>query len=164
MHALAHADSVSPETRKVVRSVVEKCNTCKKFNRSQPRPRTALPKVTETNQIITWDLKELKNGKHILWMVDSFSRYLRGSVIGNKRKETVLKALYYKWICTMGFPSVGFWTDNGGKFQNNEMSEFVEKVQLKLRFGPAHSPWANGTNERNHGIADNIMEKTEGRR
>ena len=49
-----------------------------------------LPKVSSTNEIITWDLKDFKNGKFVLWMVDSFSRFIKGWVIPNKKKETVL--------------------------------------------------------------------------
>ena len=49
MHALSQADMVTPETRKVVKAVVDKCKVCKKFRKSFPRPKTTLPKVSETN-------------------------------------------------------------------------------------------------------------------
>ena len=117
--------------------------------------------MTDTNEIITLDLKELDNGKYVLWFIDSFSKYLKGVVINNKKKETVLTSLYYDWICPMGIPSVGFWTDNGGEFQNNVMAEFVDKYGLVLKFGAAHSPWSNGINERNHAVADIIMGKVK---
>ena len=61
----------------------------------------------------------------------------------------------------MGIPSVGFWSDNGGEFQNNEMAEFIDKYKLVLNFGAAHSPWSNGINERNHAVADIIMGKVK---
>ena len=59
----------------------------------------------------------------------------------------------------MGIPSQGFWSDNGKEFQNNMMLDLIDKFGLTLRFGPSYSPWANGINERNHGIADKIMQK-----
>ena len=97
MHALSQAELVTPGTRRVVKTVIENCIECKKFGKSFMRPKTTLPKVSTTNEIITWDLKDLKNGSYVLWMVDSFSRFLKGCVIPNKRKETVLEKLYYEW-------------------------------------------------------------------
>ena len=158
MHSLSQANVVTPETHKVVKSVVASCKECKKFGRSLPRPKTTLPKVCDTNQIITWDLKEW-NDRYILWLIDSFSRFVKGIVIPNKKKETILKALYYDWCCQMGYPTQGFWADNGGEFRNATMIEFVEKCKLSLTFGPSHSPWSNGINERNHGICDVIVKK-----
>ena len=158
MHSLSQANVVTPDTRKIVRNVVSACKECKKFGRSLPKPKTTLPKVCDTNQIITWDLKEWDN-KFIMWMIDSFSRFVKGIVIPNKKKETVLKVLYYDWCCQMGYPSQGFWSDNGGEFRNSTMIEFVEKCQLTLNFGPSHSPWSNGLNERNHGVCDAIVKK-----
>ena len=67
--------------------------------------------------------------------------------------------MYYEWCCQLGYPSQGFWADNGGEFQNNAMIEFVEKCQLTLKFGPSYSPWSNGLNERNHGVCDVIVKK-----
>ena len=67
--------------------------------------------------------------------------------------------LYYEWCCQLGYPTQGFWSDNGGEFRNSTMIEFVEKCQLTLRFGPSHSPWSNGLNERNHGVCDVIIKK-----
>ena len=67
--------------------------------------------------------------------------------------------LYYEWCCQLGYSSQGFWADNGGEFRNAAMIEFVEKCQLTLKFGPSHSPWSNGLNERNHGVCDIIVKK-----
>ena len=158
MHSLSQANVVTPETRKVVKNVVSSCQECKLFGRSFPKPKTTLPKVCDTNQIITWDLKEWGQ-KYIMWMIDSFSRFAKGVVISNKKKETILKVLYYEWCCQLGYPTQGFWSDNGGEFRNSTMVEFVEKCQLTLRFGPSNSPWSNGLNERNHGVCDVIIKK-----
>ena len=97
MHALSQAEVVTPETRKVVTNVTKSCKECKKFGKSLPKPRTTLPKVCDTNQIITWDLKDWNNQQKIMYMIDSFSRFIKGVVIQNKRKETILKVLYYEW-------------------------------------------------------------------
>ena len=158
MHALSQAGMVGPNTKKIVQNVISQCKECKKFGKSLPKPKTTLPKVTDTNQIITWDLKEWR-GRHIMWMIDSFSRFVKGIVITNKKKETILKVLYYQWCCQLGYPSQGFWADNRTEFQFETMIEFVEKCRLTLKFGPNYSPWSNGLNERNHGLCDVIVKK-----
>ena len=39
------------------------------------------------------------------------------------------------------------------------MTELAAKSGFSVKFGPAHSPWANGINERNHATADRIVQK-----
>ena len=72
---------------------------------------------------------------------------------------TVIDALNEAWNWRVGFPSRGFWTDNGGEFQNKEMEEFASKAGFTIRFRPAYSPWSNGMNERNHYSADIVVKK-----
>ena len=97
--------------------------------------------------------------KYILWMVCSFTRFIKGVVLQNKEAKTILKAVIQHWNCNYGMPSVGYWCDNGTEFKNAEMSEYCDKSGLTIRFGPAYSPWANGINERNHASADKIIMK-----
>ena len=59
----------------------------------------------------------------------------------------------------LGFPTMGFWCDNGGEFRNFKMEEFMNKLGLKIDFTPSHSPWANGVNERNHYSCDVIVQR-----
>ena len=125
-----------------------------------PRRKTTLPKCTHPNQIITWDLKEWGKG-YILWMVCSFSRFLKGVYIANMEMETVMEAIYYSWVCNFGIPSEGFWTDNGTEFKNSVVKELVEHFKLQLNFVPPYSPWCNGLNEKNHHLIDVIIRKVQ---
>ena len=58
-----------------------------------------------------------------------------------------------------GYPTIGFWSDNGGEFRNSKMEEFVSKLGLKIKFTLAYWPWSNGINERNHYNCDVIVKK-----
>ena len=58
-----------------------------------------------------------------------------------------------------GYPTIGFWSDNGGEFRNSKMEEFVNKLGFKIKFTQAFSPWSNGINERNHYNCDVIVRK-----
>ena len=83
----------------------------------------------------------------------------KGKLIQNKQAETIVKAIETTWILTVGFPSIGFYADNGGEFANHQLQEFCDKNKLSLKFGPAHSPFSNGLNERNHASADCTIKK-----
>ena len=63
MHALGQAEMLTPGVRKVVTAMVDKCKECKRYSKAQAKPKTTLPKVFETNQIITWDLKDIGKSK-----------------------------------------------------------------------------------------------------
>ena len=60
---------------------------------------------------------------------------------------------------SVGFPSHGFFADNGGEFSNIKLDELTSKLGLTVKFGPAYSPWSNGLNERNHASADLTIKK-----
>ena len=59
----------------------------------------------------------------------------------------------------LGFPTHGFYADNGGEFSNIKLDELTNKLGLTVKFGPAYSPWSNSINERNHASADQTIKK-----
>ena len=88
-------------------------------------------------------------------------------MLKNKLPENVIKGLHSGWCINFGFPTVGFYTDNGGEFHNLKLDNFTNKLRLKIEFGPAYSSWSNGINEQNHYSCDIIVyycEKDNGRR
>merc|ERR1712055_137377 len=95
----------------------------------------------------------------ILWMICSFTRLIKGKLINNKNAETIIEAMRDAWIFDAGLPSIGFWADNGGEFENMKMDELTSKLGISVKFGPAYSPWSNGLNERNHASADITIKK-----
>ena len=158
VHAYSNADLLTKELKETIKKVVDQCKVCQKFRKSMPRPSTTLPKCNDFNQIVTLDLKQWGH-KYILWMVCSFTRFLKGVVISTKDAKVVVDAVINNWNCNFGIPSVGYWSDNGTEFKNADMLEFCNKNGLSIKFGPAYSPWANGINERNHASADKIISK-----
>ena len=51
-------------------------------------------------------------------MNDSFTRFMQGKVITKKNGDIIITALTDLWCMSMGFPSQGFFADNGGEFAN----------------------------------------------
>ena len=71
----------------------------------------------------------------------------------------IIQALTDTWCMNVGFPSHGFFADNGSEFSNVKLNKLTSKLGLSIRFGPAQSPWSNGLNDRNHGSADLTIKK-----
>ena len=147
-----------PELTSLIKRVVNDCKVCQKFKTSIARPRVTLPKATSFNEVVTLDLKEFGT-KYVLWIIDSFSRFMVGKLIANKKADTVIQAIMDSWCMNMGFPTIGFYADNGGEFSNVKLDELTSKLGLTIKFGPAYSPWSNGINERNHASADQTIKK-----
>lgn len=59
----------------------------------------------------------------------------------------------------IGYPSVGFFADNGGKCANIKVDELMSKLGLMVKFGRAYSPWNNRINEWNHASMDVMIKK-----
>ena len=137
--AFRNANKLDDKVRKTIHRVVEGCKVCQKYKRSQGRPKVTLPKVTDFNQIVAIDLKQFGD-KNVLWIVCSFTRYIQGEVIPNKEAKTIIDALNTGWNWRLGFPSGGFWADNGLEFKNKEMSEYASKFGFSVKFGPNYSP------------------------
>ena len=53
----------------------------------------------------------------------------------------MMESLQNGWCLNYGFPTVGFYADNGGEFRNYKMEEFVSKFGIKILFSLAYLPW-----------------------
>ena len=93
------------------------CKIWQKFQRSVARPRVSLPKATSFIKIVTLDLKKFGN-KYMLWMIDSFTRFVQGKLLNNNRADAVIQAITNLWCMNIGFPSHGFVTNNDGELSN----------------------------------------------
>ena len=146
---------------KLIQEIVSNCKVCQTFRKSQERPKVSMPKSTEINSVVSLDLKELfSEKKYILYLTCETSHYIRGKVISDKKPETIISAIEEIWVTQgPGWPSRGFYSDNGGEFCNKLLEEYVRKTGCTQRLTPAFSPWSNGGNERNHFSCDVTMKK-----
>ena len=75
------------------------------------------------NEIISVDLKELateyrKEGyKYILYIVDKFSKFMKGVLIKDKEADTVVSAVYMHWV--LGLNSLGFGVPTKHVYSDN---------------------------------------------
>ena len=101
------------------------------------RPRVALPKTTSFNEVVTLDFKDFQN-KYTLWIIDSFLQFMVGKLLNNKKADTIIQAIMDNLCMNLGFPTIGFFTDNGREFANVKLDELASKLRIMVRFGPAY--------------------------
>ena len=126
--------------KKLLLQLLEKCEICKKNKRSPPRPKVGMPKAKDVNEVVSIDLKILKkSGKKdigILYLHDEFSKLIKGKVINDKNKNTIIKGITSKWIigdgAGPGHPSKGFFSDNGGEFLNDDFIDFAAALDITV--------------------------------
>ena len=83
---------MSSKVSENIRKVILNCGICQKFAKSISRPKVMLPKLTTFNEIVTLDLRAF-GLKHVLWISNSFIRFVQGKLITNKRADTIVQAL-----------------------------------------------------------------------
>ena len=129
MAAYRNAGGMSPELASIVERVVNDCKVCQKFQKSVAQPRVTLPKSTSFNEVVTLDLKDFGN-KYVLWMIDSFSRFMMGKLLSNKKEDTIIQAIMDCWCMNLGFPASASFGDNGREFANVKMDELTSKFGI----------------------------------
>ena len=144
-----------PEFSGMLDKIIDNCEGCIMKKKTPARPSVALPRATDFNEILSMDLK-IWEGKYILYMIDSFSRYTVATVITRKRPNDVVDAIFKHWVKYFGVPHT-VMTDNGGEFTGEEMRNVTSYLNVYKDTTGAEAPWMNGLNERNHALADNIL-------
>ena len=154
---LKSADQFKDSFIPIIDKIIDGCEGCLLRRRSPDRPAVALNPAKDFNDIIAMDLK-IWEGKYILYLVDSFTRYTQATIIPSKEPQEVIKAIIKIWFRIFSKP-VSFWFDNGGEFSNNLMMQICSELDIKIHTTGASSPWQNGLVEKNHALVDNILQQ-----
>ena len=150
--------SASIET---IGKIIEKCEICRQFGRSSPKPVTCLPLSVSWNETIAMDLHkmvELGKGVWYLHIIDLFTRFSVAIFIKNKRAETIVEQFAINWGLAFGFPKNVLF-DNGGEFENEIMKSMGENYDFTIKTTAARSPWSNGVVERHNAVITEMFLK-----
>ena len=90
--AYRNAGLMKPGLVTTIKRVVNDCRVCQKFGKSMVKPKVSLTKVGSFNEVVTLDLKEF-GSKYVLWCIDSFTRFIQGRLIPNKKADTIVNAI-----------------------------------------------------------------------
>ena len=111
-------------TRKVVNDVIRRCKICQTGKKNKPRPKIAFMKAKSFNDVVTMDLKQVGKS-HILWMICSFSRLVKGIALKTKTAKEIVKGMDHGWLYNIGCPTTGFWADNGRNLRMRMLKDCV---------------------------------------
>ena len=157
--------TLNSKVSKLIKKVCIQCNVCKKFSRARSRPKVGMPKASMVNETVSVDLKNVssllddtKDKRFVLYLIDEFSKFMRGKVVKNKEKETIMEAVLSDSEI-FSLPSRTYHADNGSEFSNKDFRELCNRKGIKMTHTPARAPWANGSNERNHASVDITIKK-----
>ena len=145
--------------QRIVQHIKElECETCIRFRKERPKPKSSMMMSSEFNDIVGMDLKKLSTGHLMIHMVDLFSRFSATEIINNKKQETIIEAMFKIWISIFGRSKLIF-SDNGGEFFNESFIAMCEDLGVKVRKTAADSPFSNGLCERHNGLIAEIYDK-----
>ena len=105
-YAYRNAGKLDKKVKKLIDSVVEKCEICKKNVCSKSRPLVAVPRATDFNSVVAMDLKVVGD-KNILWMICGFTKFIREIVLKVKKtrkcNKGVARGMVFRyWVSNCG--------------------------------------------------------------
>ena len=109
--------------------------------------------------MVALDLKFLE-GKIILHLIDTFTRYSQAAIINSKHATTVIDTIFKIWITYFGRPGTLF-SDNGPEFNNVEYLELCAKYEINAKVTPVEAPFSNGISERHNSVIEQMTKRTK---
>ena len=148
------------ELNKMIEEVEKTCTVCQKYKRPLPRPAVCFPRARQPNINVSLDLKQFGK-RYLIHFIDHYTRFSSGSVIEDKKPESVMKALNYDWLRFFG-PPRSILSDNGREFNNDGLRKMCEQFNIEVTTSAAESPWSNGVVERHNDTVGIMIEKLMG--
>ena len=140
-----------------IQALNESCQTCLQYQQPKPRPVVGLPTATRFGEKNAMDLK-FYDLRIILHMIDHATRFSMAAAVPNKKPETIVRAMFSKWIGIFGAPDK-LITDNGGEFVNKELIDLAESFNMTIQTTAAEAPWSNGLVERHNKVIEQMLDK-----
>ena len=96
---LKGSKNYNPKVRELLSEVIQECVTCKTMRKTPDRLKVALPKASQPNEVLSIDLKEMRDeGLYVLFITDECTRYTRGQIIKSKQPKEVIEAIEANWV------------------------------------------------------------------
>ena len=108
----------------------------------------------------TMDLDRLPEVKHVLVIVDHFTRYMRAYVTKDQKTSTVTKCLYEEFISIFGAPEK-LITDQGKAFTSEVVTKLCTQFGVGKTSTMPYYPQGNGQVEQTHQTLENMIGKLE---
>ena len=145
-----------------VKKFVKSCRTCSKCKRLElPKAKmelgTSTPKPLERLAIDFASMPTSSEGYNsFLVMVDANSKLAAVAVCKDQKAETIVKAIWSKWIAYHGVP-YEIISDQGRNVDGNDVRELCVALGAKKLHSSPYHPQGNGSAERAIGTLKTIM-------
>ena len=157
INLLKSANVWEADMSSLLEKIISGCEGCIKRKRCPDKPAVSIPMASDFNEKVAIDLKIWK-GNNILYMIDMWSRLTIATVIKRKKPADVVDAIMKNWVAVFGVMGT-ILSDNGGEFTGEEMRVLKNQLNVIEMTTGAESPWQNGLCEKNHALADNILNR-----
>ncbi|KAL6733094.1 hypothetical protein Aduo_003776 [Ancylostoma duodenale] len=147
--------------------IIRWSKSCKDCFLTRPHERFVPPlkpiTTSKPYELIGVDLVELglsTNGnKHVLVVIDHFSKFVGTYPIPDKSAKTVARALFERWICEGCRSPKAIHSDQGPEFVNSILSEICEITRIRQSTTKGYNPRENGVTERVIGTLTRMFRK-----
>jgi len=102
--------------------------------------------------------KSLRGNKHVIVMIDHYSRYVEASAVAEATVDNVILSLHEKIVFRHSCPRENV-VDRGRQFISNLMKEHAEKSKYKICYTAKYHPQSNGITERTNKTLKSILKK-----
>ena len=94
-------------TWKMLETIHDRYQTCKKYKTTPPRPVVSLPTANEFNKELMVELKDamVQKYRYILYMINGFTRQTVGVFIRDKKTTTIVNSIMHHWVSVYGRPA-----------------------------------------------------------
>ena len=135
-----NAGVVNSNTFELLHGVCSSCEICLKYKKPNQKPIVGFPLATRFNETVAMDLHELGHNVWYIHLIDEFTRLNAASIIRSKDTSIIIKNLINHWIRIYGLPEK-LCSDNGGEFNNSELQDMAENLNITVKTTPADSLW-----------------------
>ena len=140
------------ELFKSIEKVTERCDTCKRYKKTRPRPVVTFPLAKEFNETVAFDLKTYKKDKiYFMHVIDHATRFSAATVIKSKKTQVIIDDFFKHWVAIFGAPKKVL-SDNGGEFASEEFVDMCQNLNINFITTAAEAPWSNGLVENHNGV------------
>ena len=126
-----------PGINKAIENIAAKCQGCKKFKRKPSvNSLSVWPFARRPFERVHIDFFEYR-GKHVLIMVDAFSKRIFTHYLGTDTTAKVTCAVLYGWFAQEYGTPTTLVSDNGPQFTSNYFADRMKKWNIKHVFFPS---------------------------
>ncbi|MCP4254438.1 MAG: DDE-type integrase/transposase/recombinase [Candidatus Scalindua sp.] len=148
-----------PGITKSIENIAAKCEGCRKFKKKPPPNSLSVwPFARRPMERVHIDYFEFK-GKHVLIMVDAFSKKIWTHYLGRDTTTPTTCAVLFNWFCSESGSPTTLVSDNGPQFTSNFFADKMKLWNIKHVFSPPYHPCSNGLAERGVQLVKDRLKK-----